>query len=175
MLGDGDRRDVWRCDAGEVEEVTQLEMLQGALIVGDGVDVELDPFELPSVKECEDGVAQPSLVGLGGHRSGSGGLEAEAISEVGVERCFEHVTEVIERGSPGGVGVLGRPGLAAQPRQQRLPTPQCLRAGGGDDHESREQPLVGRLLAQSVERDTGVVRALPEVCGTTGLMGPAAA
>jgi len=65
VLGDGDHRAAWRRAAGDVEEVAQLEVLQGALVAGDGVDVELDPLELASVKECDDGLAQPSLVGLG--------------------------------------------------------------------------------------------------------------
>jgi hypothetical protein len=168
VLGDGYHWHVRRCDAGEVEEVTQFDAVQGALVAGDGVDDELDAFELPAVEEREDRVAQPSLVGLGSHRSGSGDLEAEAVIEVGVDGSLQDVAEVVERSSPGRIGVLGRSSLRAQPGQQRLPTLQRPRAGGGDDHEPGQQSLMRDLLAEPVQRRPGAVRPLTEVlleCG----------
>jgi hypothetical protein len=55
VLSNGDHRNVRRCDACEVEEVAQFAAVQGTSVVGDGVDVELDPLELPASSSARTG------------------------------------------------------------------------------------------------------------------------
>lgn len=61
------------------------------------------------------GVLAPnSVVGRTSH---GGDLEAEAVAEVGIDGSIQDVVEALERSSPGGSGVLGRPSLRVQPCQ----------------------------------------------------------
>lgn len=168
VLSNGDHRNLRRRDAGEAEEIAEGDAVHGTLVVGHGVDVELDAFELPAVEQREDRVTQPSLVGLGGHGSGRGDLEVEAVAKVGIDGSLKDVIEVLERSSPGGVGVLGRSSLRVQPCQQRLPAFQRPRAAWCDDHEPGQQSLVRDLLAEPVQRRARARRPLTQVfleCG----------
>jgi hypothetical protein len=134
VLGDGDHGNTWRCDSCEGEEVTELDVVQGPWVVWDGVDVELDAFELPTVEERDDRVAQSSFVGLGGHRSEAATSKRNPSSRsvsMAASRMPRSVRAKLARWHPRPWSL----GLCAESCQQRLPALQRPRAGWDDDHE----------------------------------------
>jgi hypothetical protein len=129
-LGDRDDRHGGWLDAGEAEQIAKLQLVERPAIVGNGSDVELETFELATVEQGEDGVAQPAFLGLGRHRPGSADLEEEAVMQVGVKCLLKDVAEVGEFGPPGGISVLGGSCGGIQSSQQRLASLECPGAWG---------------------------------------------
>ena len=124
----------------------------GRGVVGNEVDIKLEPLELATVEAGDDAVAEPAVWALSCDRPRLADLEHEVILEIEIDDCFQCGGEQVTLTPPCRVGVPSGSGIPSDTSDHRKPTLERPHVRRRHLDETGKQPLVRRLLSQPVER-----------------------